>query len=62
MTDFLHLAIIPFVTVYHSVFVNPRLSKVEEAAKDHGELLARIDERTELMYNIIDKKLNGKSV
>lgn len=58
------------VSVYHKAFILPhrvRIEKLEEVCTTQNEVLARLDERTKKqtdlqnkMWNLLDKKLNGK--
>lgn len=58
--EFLPALVIPFVAVYHKIFVDKRLCKVETETEKQGKLLERIDERTEWIKNVLDKQYNGK--
>jgi len=49
--------------IYHKYIIHPlcqRIDIVEKETVKQGEMLARIDERTEWIKNILDKKYNGK--
>ena len=48
------------IGIYHKIFVGPRLNHVEKETENQGKLLERIDERTEIMYNWMNKHFNHK--
>jgi len=51
------------VGVYHKFIVKPqaeRIGKLEDVCAVQNEVLARLDERTEKTWELLDKKFNGK--
>lgn len=51
------------IGVYHKYLIHPlakRVDILETKTNEQAETLARIDERTEWIKDILDKKYNGK--